>query len=495
MAGPKYRCLLTTGWAIAQIISAHADVITFHNDLARTGANTNETILTPSNVNSSNFGLSFSNSVDGQVYAQPLYLSGMAIPGQGTHNVIFVATEHNSVYAFDADSNTGPNNGLFWHVNLGPSVPSPNNIWTRYGTFGDITPEIGITSTPVIDRAKGTLYTDTFNWDGTNFSHHIHALNITNGTEQPYSPVLVTASVPGTGAGSTNGRIQFLAMLQMQRPALTLAGGVLYVCYGSIGDNDPYHGWVMGYNSTNLLQLTNYLFNTTANGGEGGIWMAGCGLAVDAQTNLFFQTANGTFDATNGTDYGDCFLKLTTAGHLAVADYFSPSNQQALADGDRDLGSGGVLLLPDSVGSAANPHLTVGCGKEGTIYLMDRDNLGHFSATTNRVVQQLTTAVGGTLASPCYLSGRVYYQGSHDFLKAFTITNGQFNPTPTKSINSVTTFHGTTPSVSANGTSNAIVWTIQTDAYTNNFPPGPAILHAYNATNVAQELYNSSQVP
>lgn len=495
MVGRQYTCLLATGWLIAQIFSTHADVLTYHNDPARTGANTNETILTPANVNSSNFGLSFSYAVDGQVYAQPLYLSGIAIPGQGTHNVVFIATEHNSVYAFDAGSNTGPNNGLFWHVNLGQSVPSPNNIWTRYGTFGDITPEIGITSTPAIDTARGTLYTDTFNFDGTNFSHHIHALNITNGTEQPYSPVLVSASVPGTGDGSTNGRIQFLAMLQIQRPALTLAGGILYVCYGSIGDNDPYHGWIMGYNPTNLALLTNYVFNTTPNGGESGIWMAGCGLAVDAQTNLFLQTANGTFDATNGTDYGDCFLKLTTAGQLAVADYFSPSNQATLALNDTDLGSGGVVLLPDSVGSATHPHLTVGCGKEGTIYLLDRDNLGHFSATTNRIVQQLTRAVGGTLASPAYYNGRVYYQGSHDFLKAFSISNGLFNAIPVNSTNSITSFHGTTPSVSANGTSNAIVWTIQTDAYTNNLPPGPAVLHAYNATNVAQELYNSTQVP
>ncbi|MGZ5507729.1 MAG: LamG-like jellyroll fold domain-containing protein [Limisphaerales bacterium] len=489
---------MAAGSLIAQIISASAqvDVLTYHNGLARTGLNTNEAILTPANVNSSHFGLWFTYPVDGQVYGQPLYVSSVAIPGQGTHNVVFVATEHNSVYAFDADSNAGPNNGLFWRARFGPTAPAPNNIWTRYGLYGDITPEIGITSTPVIDRASGTLYTDAFNWDGTNFSHHIHALNITNGAEQPYSPVLVTASVPGTGDGNSNGVVRFNAMLQMQRSALTLVGGILYAAYGSYGDTDPYHGWVIGYNATNLVQLTNYVFNVTPNGSEAGIWMAGCGLAVDAQTNLYFSTGNGTFDATNGIDYGDCYVKLTTATHLAVADYFSPSNQATLALNDQDIGSGGLLLLPDAVGSVAHPHLMVGCGKAGTIYLMDRDDLGHFNVSSDHIVQELPSAIGEAFCSPAYFNGRLYYQGGQDALKAFVFSGGSLSTSPaSQSTNNVTTFHGTTPSVSANGTSNGIVWTIQTDTYTNNLPPGPAVLHAYNATNVALELYNSSQIP
>jgi hypothetical protein len=241
--------------------------------------------------------------------------------------------------------------------------------------------------------------------------------------------------------------------------------------------------------------LTNYLFNTTPNGGEGGIWMAGCGLAVDPQTNLYVVTANGTFDATNGTDYGDCFMKITTSTHLAVADYFSPSNQATLALNDRDLGSGGALLLPDSVGSVAHPHLLVGSGKEGTIYLIDRDNMGHFNVSSDHTVQNLPAAIGGAFCTPAYFNGRLYYQGSHDALKAFTFSGGLLNTSPTRSTNSVTTFHGTTPSISANGNANGIVWTIQTDTYTNNKPPGPAILHAYNATNVAIELYNTTQNP
>ncbi|MGZ4974669.1 MAG: hypothetical protein ACXWDN_18070, partial [Limisphaerales bacterium] len=472
--GNGYKRLIATLWVIAQITPAFAvDVLTFHNDLARTGANTNETILTRANVNSTNFGRTFSYTVDGQVYAQPLYVSALNIPGQGTHNVVFVATEHNSVYAFDADSNTGPNGGLFWHVNLGPTIPTPNSLYSRYGTFGDITPEIGITSTPVIDRASGTLYTDAFTFDGTNYFHHIHALNIATGAEQPSSPVLVAPSVSGSGDGSSGGTIQFNTKLQMQRPALTLVGGILYVAYGSIGDNDPYHGWVVGFNASNLSPLANYIFNDTPNGNEGGIWMAGCGLAVDSQTNIYFLTGNGTFDATNGSDYSDCFVKLSTAGRLTVADYFSPSNQATLASGDRDLGSGGILLLPDSVGSAAHPHLMVGSGKEGTVYLVDRDNLGHFNANTNRIVQTLQLAQGGNFSSPAYFNGRLYYQGTRDALRAYSFSNGLLVPGPVKSTNSCTTFHAPTPSVSANGTANGIVWTIQTDTYTNNQPPGP----------------------
>lgn len=491
------RLLLAAGCLLLNVVTTlgQVDVLTWHNDAARTGLNPNETILTPANVTVTNFGLRFTYSVDGQVYGQPLYVSSVSILGQGIHNMVFVATEHNSVYAFDADNNTGPNNGLIWHDNFGPTAPTPNNIWLRYGTYYDISPEVGITSTPVIDRPSGTIYIDALNWDGTNFSHHIHALNITNGTEQPYSPVLVSASVAGTGDGSSGGIVHFDPKYQLQRPSLTLAGGILYACYGSYADQDPYHGWVIGFNATNLVQLTNYVFNTTPNGGEGAIWMAGCGPAVDAQTNLYFATGNGTFTATNSTGYGDAFVKLSTTAHLSVADYFSPSNQATLALDDRDLGSGGVLLLPDTVGSVAHPHLMVGCGKEGTIYLMDRDNLGHFNANTNRIVQQLNAATGGTWSSPAYFNGRVYYQGRKDTLKAFTFSGGLLNPTPAQSTNSVTTFHGTTPSISANGTSDAIVWTIQTDTYTNGNPPGPAILHAYNATNVARELYNSTQNP
>ena len=491
--------------------TAHAqdsalNVLTYHNDNTRQGANTNESLLTLTNVNVSGFGRLFSYAVDGYVYAEPLYVSGLAIPGQGTHNVVFVATEHDSLYAFDADSNAGANGGLLWQTNLGIAALCNNlEFGTRYGgVYTDVLPEMGITGTPVIDPVSGTLYVDVFSREvtaTTNYYHRIHALNITNGTEQPYSPVAVAASVPGRGRDSSGGVVTFNAKQQFQRPALTLAGGKLFVAYGSYADTDPYHGWVIGFNATNLLLLTNYVFNTTpnattavfgANAGEGALWMGGSGLCVDANTNLYFATANGSFSAnTNGPDYGDSFIRLSTTNKLAVADYFTPFNQASLASADNDLGSGGPLLLPDSVGSVAHPHLIVGAGKEGRIYLVDRDSMGHFhSGNDSQIVQSLPAAIGGVWASPAYFKNLIYYQGSGDVMKAFRVTNGVITATPASQSSVSFGFPGATPTVSANGTSNAIVWITQSDAFASS---GPAVLHAYNATNLSQELYNSGQ--
>ncbi|HWV98267.1 MAG TPA: LamG-like jellyroll fold domain-containing protein [Candidatus Acidoferrum sp.] len=482
---------------------AQVNVLTYHNDFARTGQNTNETALTPANVNSNTFGLLFTYPVDGQVYAEPLYISNLSIPGQGTHNVVFIATQHDSVYAFDADSITGATGGLLWHTNLGVSAATPNNDFgNRYGAYHDIDPEVGITSTPVINLASGTLYLDAFTHDGPGLYHHrIHALNITNGQERPFSPVIVTASVPGVGVDSSNGVVNFTAIQQLQRPALTLAAGKLYVCYSGFADTDPYHGWVIGFNAATLQQLTNYVFNTTPNAttaafgstaAEGGIWMSGNGLAVDASGNLFFEVGNGSFTLTNvaGTEYGDSFIKLSATSGLAVADFFTPYNQAALSAGDTDVGSGGLLLLPDSVGSVSHPHLLVGCGKEGKIYLLDRDNLGHFNsfADTN-IVQELPGAVGGTWSSGAYFNGHIYYQGSGDVLKAFQISSGLLGTSPSSQSATAFGWPGATPAISANGINNAIAWVIQADGY----PGNPAILHAYDANNLALELYNSSQ--
>jgi len=355
---------------------AQVNVLTYHNDNARTGQNLNETLLTPSNVSANTFGKLFAYNVDGQVYAQPLYVSGLNIPGQGTHNVVFVATEHNSVYAFDGDSNIGAANGLLWQANLGPSAATPNNDFgTRYGGFQTIVPEVGITGTPVIDLASGTLYVDAFTHEGSAYFHRLHALNITNGAERSFSPVLVSASVSGTGVGSSNGVLSFDPKQHLQRSALTLAAGVLYVAYAGYEDTDPYHGWIIGFNSTNLQQLPSYVFNTTpnatvanfgTNAGEGGIWMAGCGLSADSAGSLYFAVGNGSFNALNnsgGTEYGDSFMRLSTGNALAVADYFTPYNQAYLADNNVDLGSSGLLLLPDQPGPV--PHLMVGVGNRG----------------------------------------------------------------------------------------------------------------------------------
>ena len=482
------------------------NLLTYHNDNSRSGANTNETILTPANVSGGSFGRLFSYAVDGYVYGQPLYVSGLTIPGQGVHNVIFIVTEHDSVYALDADSPAGPNGGVLWHVNLGISAPTPNNDFgTRYngGKYLDVVPEMGITSTPVIDLASGTIYMDVFTIEGSSYYHRIHALNITNGTEMPYSPVQVTASIPGTGVGSSGGVLTFDPKQHIQRPALTLAGGIVYVAYAGYADTDPYHGWVFGFNATNLVQLTNYVFNTTpnattaafgSNAGEGGIWMSGNGLCVDAGTNLYFMAGNGSYNANSvgGTEYGECFVKLSTSSNrLAVADYFAPYNYSSLNGGDTDVGSGGPLLLPDSAGSAAHPHLIVGCGKEGRVYLIDRDNMGHFhSGSDSQIVQSFKGVINPTWGSPAYFNGRLYFQGSGDVLKSLGIANGLIGTTPLSQSTTSFGFPGATPTISADGTNNAIAWVIQSDAYNSS---GPAVLRAYNAYNLSQQLYSSSQ--
>jgi hypothetical protein len=487
-------------------LRAQSNVLTWHNDLFRTGQNTNETVLTPANVNTNTFGLLFTYPVDGKVYGQPLVVSGLTIPGAGAHNVVFVTTEHNSVFAFDAESNTGPSGGVFWSVNLGPSAVTPNNDFgNRYGPYSDLVPEVGITSTPVIDPVAGIIYVEAFTHEGGSYFHRLHALDLATGSEKPFSPVVISASFPGTGVESSNGFVVFNAMQQIQRPALTLAGGKVYVAFAGYADTDPYHGWILGFNATNLQLASNYVFNDTPNSsvagfgdnaGEGGIWMSGSGLAVDSGSNLYVVIGNGSYNAnTGGTEYGDSALRLSTSNGLAVADYFTPYNQAALAAADTDFGSGGPMLLPDSAGSAAHPHLMVACGKEGRVYLLDRDNLGKYNAATNatsdpQIVQELPGAVGGTWSSPGYFNGCVYFQGSWDVLRAFALTNGLLTATPVSESLTTVGFPGDTPAFSANGTNNAIAWVIQSDAAESG---GQAVLHAYDAYTLSNELYNSGQ--
>jgi hypothetical protein len=511
------RAIFALG-ALALSVNHHAfatSVLTYHNNNARTGANTNETLLTPANVNTNSFGLLRKYPVDGYVYAQPLYFPGLAIPGQGIHNAVLVATENNSVYAFDADNNAGADGGLLWHANLGDGIDIVTNheFGGRYhdNVYQDMLPRVGITGTPVIDPTTGTLFVDAFtrvvNASGTNFHHTIHALNITNGTEQPFGPVEVAVSVPGVGIGSSNGVLKFNARQQQQRPALTLAGGVLYVAFGSAADTDTYHGWVIGYDAGNLQLLTNQVFNTTPNAteaqfgphaGEGALWMGGDGLCVDEATNVYFEVANGSFDADpsfgNGVDYGDSFLKLSTTGdRLAVTDYFTPFDQAEMQAQDGDFGSGGAMLLPDEVGSREHPHLIVGADKASDIFLVDRDNMGHYRQTDNhQVVEEVHADTGRIFSTPVYFNHTLYYQGIGGVMKAYAIANGYITPTPTSVTGTSFSGFGTTPSVSANGNRDGIVWTIQSDGAVTH---DPAILHAYSATNLAIELYNSSQLP
>jgi hypothetical protein len=483
-------------------LAPSVSVLTYHNDNFRDGLNNQETILTPANVNSTNFGRLYNVSVDGYVYAQPLYMPNVTIGGQ-THNVVFIATEHDSVYAFDANN---PSNGPLWQTSfINPSagvttVPSADTNTT------DIVPEVGITGTPVIDGTTGTLYvvakTKENPSGGTNpdYVQRLHALDITTGADKMPAVVIGDTqydgtnytyvsgvSVPGTGDGSVKGVVTFNALRENQRPGLLLLNGVVYVAAASHGDNGPYHGWVIGYNAT-TLQLTSAL-NVDPNGGLAGIWMTGNGPAADSAGNVYASTGNGTFDAnTGGADYGDSVVKLSTSSGLAVASYFTPYNQASLAQLDLDLGSGGILLLPDQPG--LHPHELITAGKEGKIYVLNRDSLGGFNATADQVVQEFKGLNKSAYSSPAYFNNTVYYHGVGDVLKAFGLSNGMLRTHPSSV--SKTTFGnpGATPSISANGTSNGIVWELQTDAWIRG---GPAVLHAYDASNVSRELYNSSQ--
>ena len=475
-------------------LAASVSVLTYHNDRARTGQNTNETVLAPSNVNTNSFGKLFAYAVDGFVYAQPLVLANVTIPSNGVHNVVYVATEHDSVYAFDADSNTGVNATPLWHVSFINPGAGITSVPKGDVNCNDLVPEIGITSTPVIDSASGKIYieakTREISGGVTNYVHRLHALDVTTGVETFGGPVLIQASVSGTGDGNDGaGHIPFDGQHEMNRTALLLNNGFVFLGYASHCDNNPYHGWILSYDATNLQQVA--AFNATPNGGQGGFWMSGGGPAADAAGDIYFVDGNGSFDAnTGGSDYGDTTFELSTTNGLTVVDYFTPFNQANLNNSDLDLGSGGVLLLPDQPGP--HPHLAIQAGKEGTIYVLNRDNLGHFqSGSDTQIVQSLIGAIGGSFDTPAYFNSTIYYLGAQDQIRAFSINNGSIASAPTAVGPTTFDFPGATPSISANGTNNGVVWVIQTDSYQTN---GPAVLHAYNAANVAQELYKSSRV-
>jgi hypothetical protein len=481
-------------------------VLTYHNDNFRTGLNSNETMLAPWNVNSNNFGKLFAYNVDGHVYAQPLYVAGVAVPGRGVHNILYLATQHNSVYALEADSKSWFTNGVLWKVNLGPSAITPTNAFgNRYngGLYTDITNEVGITATPVIDLARGTLFVDAFTREISGYIHRIHALNITNGTEQPNSPVVVAATYPGTGVDNVGGVITFSAKQQIQRSALTLAGGTLYAAYGGYADTDPYHGWLLGFDESTLQVKPGYVFNTTPNAttnaygvyaGEGAIWMGGGGICVDPATNIYFETANGSFSATNGSsgeDYSDSFVKLSTTNGLHVADYFTVWDQATIGENgnDTDLGSGACMLVPPQPGT--NLNLIVGGAKSGKFYVLNRDqmttNNTHFNAAGHGdpILQTFTNLPGRFMTGPAYFNGAVYYSSWSDRIRSYAITNGIL--ARLSSSNAVRTFGfpGCTPVVSSSGTNNGIIWSVAIGV--------PPVLTAYNATNLAAELYNSAQ--
>jgi hypothetical protein len=469
------------------------DVTTYHFDNARDGLNAQETVLTPANVNSTTFGKVGFFSADGKVDAQPLYVAGLNVNGTAT-NVLYIATEHGSLYVFNADAPTAP---PLWKTPLLGAGEAPSD---DHGC-GQISPEIGITSTPVIDRAKGAIYAiamSRFQNPDKTYTYHqrLHALSLTTGAELPGSPVEITGNYPGTGAGSKNGVVPFTAGQYAERAGLLLVNGTIYLGWTSHCDDPPYTGWVMAY-SENTLQQTAIL-NLTPNGSDGSIWMAGNGLAADAQGNIYFLDANGTFDTSFGSDgfpdqedYGNAVLKLSTAsGTLAVADYFEPFDTGYDTDHDTDLGSGGAMLLPDMTDANGTVrHLLVGAGKDKNIYVADRDNLGKFNPSNNsNLYQELSDALySGAWSSPAYFNGTVYYAGNSDTLKAFPMTQARMATTPTSRSAVVFPYPGSTPSISANGTENGIVWAVESNT------GQAAVLHAYDATDLSRELYNSTQ--
>jgi fibronectin type 3 domain-containing protein len=545
---PLRRNLRTRPEELESRVLLSANVTTYHQAIPTTspassigaGVNSNETVLTPANVNSTSFGKLFSTTVDGQVYAEPLYMENVVITtgaNQGTHNVVFVATEHDSLYAID--SNTGT---VLWQDALltpehGGTVTSvPNSAVNS----GDISPEIGITATPVIDPTTNTIFvenkTQEVASDGTHFEHHLYAINLGSGAitndvliaDSIGDTVVSGPSVAGSGAGSKNGVVKFDALRQLDRPALTLVNGNIYLSYASHGDNGPYHGWILGYSESSLALTA--VFNVNPNGNDDGIWQSGGALAyetVNGNTYLYFETGNGTFDTTltqspfnsslmipNKGDYGDSFVKVEIDGStpvagtlnaanningwgMHVADYFTPSNEGNLSAGDTDLGSGAPLLLPTSAGSAAHPNLLVGAGKEGRIYLIDRNDMGGYggdaagdgnSGTDNVVQETATGAINGSLDTPTFYNGVLYYVGGYgDRARTFTVANGVMSSTSVTQSTDSYPFPGSTPTISTNpGGGNAIAWEIAGG--------GTNQLRAYNASQgYTSEIYTSAQ--
>jgi len=466
------------------LAAAAADVLTYHNDNARTGQDLNETILNPSNVNSSDFGMTFTDPVDGAIYAQPLYMANVTIPGQGVHNVVFVATEHDSVYAFDADNPGSP----LWHVSFINPAQGVTSVPSTTAWQGDVGPEVGITGTPVIDPTTGTLYvaakTQTITPAGPVDAYTLHALDVSTGAEKFGGPVLVQPAVAGRGAGSVKGEVSFQAEFQLQRPALLLENGVVYVAFGSLGDYGPYHGWVVGYAADSLAQVA--VFNDTPNSKQGGIWMDGDGPAADAAGDIYLLTGNAPFQpARRGGSYGDVALKLTPS--LRVVDYFAPQGLVRLDRKDLDLDSGGAILVPTQPGRP--PGLLIGGGKDCTLYAVKTASMGH-QRKKNPNLQAIVNPSRPIFSTPAYYNGNVYINASGDVLRQYTIVNGKLTG-PVAVSSKPFVYPGANLSISADGASDGIVWSLEFTGTRDQ--PGIAVLHAYNAADVGQELYNSNQ--
>lgn len=461
-------------------VTDYPGTFTYHNDNARDGQNQQEIVLNPSNVNVAQFGKLFSYPVDGQVYAQPLYVANVSIPGQGFHNVLYVATENDSVYAFDAD---GLTTAPLWQVSF---LSAPQNVTPVASTainanYTDLFPQIGITGTPVIDPAAGTLFVVAKTDDSGTYNQRLHALNIATGEEQPNSPVLINASTktldPSTGKTITK---NFQSLLENQRAALLLLNGAVYIAWGSHGDIGTYHGWVIGYNETTLVQQGVYI--TTPVDSYGGIWQAGGGPAADTSGNIYVTSGNGPDDvAAGGSDYSGALIKLVpTATSLVVADYFKPSTKTT--DNSYEMSSGGPVVLPTQTGNF--PDVAIVAGKDKNIYLVNRDNMGGTAPTTggSQLLQTITGAFkAGVFSTPSFWQNNVYFWAETDYLRSFQLQNGQLSATATYP--RLMAFPGASTSVSSNGSQNGLLWALD----------AKAVLRAFDATNVSHEFYNSSE--
>jgi hypothetical protein len=466
------------------------DVVTYHYDNARSGQNLHEGILKPQLVAQATFGKIGTFPVDGKVDAQPLYLSNVNIPTVGPRNILYVVTEHGTVYAFDADSIPG----------------SPTTVWKKSTLLAgettsddldcpQIMPEIGITSTPVIDRTRGAIYVVAMSKDANgNYFQRLHALNIATGQELFGGPGAITATYPGVGDNSSNGVVVFDPKKYKERPGLVEVDNSIFTTWASHCDNPPYTSWAIGFSADTLVSTG--ALNFTPNGEAGGIWMSGAAPAVDADKNIYFIIGNGTFDTTmDANDFpadgncGNCFVKMSTTPPYKLLDYFTPSDTTSESAADLDFGSGGPLLLPDVVdGSGMVKHLTVGAGKSGNVYVLDRDNLGRFNSSSDNTYQKISGQLPNSVfGKPSYFNSTVYIAQLKESMKAYPIVNGKLADKPSTMTASPYNQAPGAPIISALGTANAIVWVVEADS--------PAILHAYDAANLATELYNSNQAP
>ena len=483
---PKYVVPLLWLICAAALAYGQVSVLTHHNDNARTGQNLNEVLLGPSNVNQAQFGKLYTFPVDGWIISQPLYLQNVSIPNLGSHNVLYVTTLHDSIYALDADSNVTNGGSPLWQVSfINPAlgITTVNAVTAGCNNVTQFT-EQGIISTPVIDPIAGTLYVVAKTAENGSYFQRLHALDVATGQERPGSPVVIAATYPGTGDGSTT--VTFNALNQMSRAALLLVNQTLYVSFAANGCKQVHnYGWELAYDATTLQQVG--VFNTTPNANNGGIWQSGSGPAADSSGNIYFETADAVFDVnTGGPDFGDSILKLNLGVNgLSLADYFTPMNQATYNSKDQDLGSVGPIVLPDQPGPY--PHLLIGSGKDETLYLINRDNMGGYNTLQDQIVQEippLYTRLRGQV--PTYWNGMVYFQQFLSPVVAYSLSNGLLSSMPVSQTSTSYTRNNTS-SISANGTSNAILWLVT--AATS----GSGTLRAYDATNLATEFYDSDQ--